>query len=160
MKLSKMNLMSTGFTRVVTAILFVAISFSFANAQEKKGARLEYTKQVAELGQIAVESLEPVTMEIEFVNEGDEPLVVSSVRGCCGTRIKDYTKQPIMPGEKGIVNIEFRLAPRPHNINRSVSIMSNDERGMKVFRIRGEVVEESAEVFGTQVKPTAGPRAN
>lgn len=160
MKLSKMNLMSAGIIKGAAALLFVVISFTFATAQEKKGARLEYTKEKAELGQIAVENLEPVKMEIEFVNEGDEPLVISNVRGCCGTRIKDYPRQPIMPGEKGIVNIEFRLAPRPHKISRRVSIMSNDERGMKVFRIQGEVVDEVTEAFGSQLEPAAGPRVN
>lgn len=160
MKPTKLNPRPTAIYRSVFTLLIMFFFVAGAISQDKKGARLEYTKEVAELGQIAVESLEPVTMEIEFVNEGDEPLVVSSVRGCCGTRIKNYPKQPIMPGEKGIVEIEFRLAPRPHNINRSVSVMSNDDRGMKVFRIRGEVVEESTEAFGTQMKPAAGPRAN
>ncbi len=160
MKLSRINPMAAATFKGVLTLLIIVFSFAGATGQEKKGARLEYTKDVAELGHIAVESLEPMQMEIEFVNEGDEPLVVSSVRGCCGTRIKNYPRQPIMPGEKGIVEIEFRLAPRPHNVNRSVSVMSNDERGMKVFRIRGEVVEESAGVFGTQMKPAAGPRTN
>ena len=160
MKPSKLKSLPTQIFRSFSILLMTLFFAAGAFSQENKGARLEYTKDVAELGQITLESLEPVKMEIEFVNEGDEPLVVSSVRGCCGTRIKDYPRQPIMPGEKGIVEIEFRLAPRPHNINRSVSIMSNDDRGMKVFRIRGQVVEESNETFGAQMQKGAGPRAN
>ncbi len=152
--------MSTGFLKGAATLLFLAMFINFATAQEKKGARLEYTLEKAELGKIALDNLEPVKMEVEFVNEGDEPLVISNVRGCCGTRIKDYPKQPIMPGEKGIVNIEFRLAPRPHKISRRVSIMSNDERGMRVFRIQGQVVEKSEESFGSQLEPSAGPRAH
>ncbi len=141
-------------------MIFLALGFlnSVASAQERKGARLKYTKERAELGQIAIDSLEIFKLEIEFVNEGDEPLVVSSVRGCCGTRIKDYTRQPVMPGEKGIVQVEFRLAPRPHNVNRRVSIMSNDERGMQVFRIQGEVVEKVEETFESRINSSAGPR--
>ena len=129
-------------------------------AQEKKGAKLSYTKEVEDLGKIYVQDLEPMKMEIEFTNEGDEPLIVSTVRGCCGTRITGYPRQPVLPGEKGVVTIEFRLAPRAHNISRTVSVMSNDPSGMKVFRIRGEVVETDPSAFENIGNPSAGPRTN
>lgn len=141
--------------------LFV-LSFS-AVSQQREGAVLEYVKESEELGKIFVERVEPVRLDVEFINEGDEPLLISSVRACCGTRVKSYPKEPLMPGEKGIVEVEFRLAARPHQINRRVSIMSNDERGMQVFRIKGEVVaeEESADAFGSRMQnSTAGPRVD
>ena len=132
----KKSVLNTLFT-----FLLIALTTTFAHAQEKKGARLEYKKQVEDLGTIYTDALEVTTLDIEFTNDGDEPLMITNARGCCGTRIKDYPKEPIMPGEEAKIQIEFRLAPRAHNINRSVSVMSNDERGMRVFRIRGEVAE-------------------
>lgn len=127
-------------------------------AEKQIGAQLEYKSQDAQLGTLYTDELEPVQMEIEFSNEGDEPLVISQVRGCCGTRIKNWSKQPVMPGEKGIVEIEFRLAPRPHNINRTISVMSNDPRGMRVFRIRGEVADPESTLFESETQSSAGPR--
>ncbi|MFO8235020.1 MAG: DUF1573 domain-containing protein [Bacteroidales bacterium] len=83
-----------------------------------------------------------VNLEIEFENKGDEPLVVNKVSGCCGTQVKDWTKSPISPGNKGKINIEFRVPPRPHKISRTVKAISNDPRGAKTLRIEGIVTKQ------------------
>jgi hypothetical protein len=129
------------------------------------GPTLSFVKESEDLGTLYTDALEPVVLNIEFENTGNQPLVISAVRGCCGTRITDYTKSPVRPGEKGFVKAEFRLTPQPHKINRTVSIMSNDSNGMKVFKIKGEVAETGSIPFGSQAVPsgpgTAGsPRTN
>ncbi|MFW5708152.1 MAG: DUF1573 domain-containing protein [Bacteroidota bacterium] len=145
---------------LTSSLLVLSFFVFFAAAQEKTGAKLSYAKEYEDLGELFVQELEPMKLEIEFTNEGDEPLIISTVRGCCGTRVKDYPKQPILPGEKGIIHVEFRLAPRPHKISRTVSVMSNDADGMKVYRIRGEVVDTDPSAFENKINPTAGPRTN
>lgn len=142
---------------LILPLIFMQFGLS---AQEKKGAKLEYVSEKTDLGTLYVDELEPVKMEIEFTNEGDEPLVVSSVRGCCGTRITDYTKKPILPNEKGFVKLEFRLAPRAHKISRRVSVMSNDPDGLKVYSIVGEVAERANAPFGAELNTSSGPRNN
>ncbi|MFN2395054.1 MAG: DUF1573 domain-containing protein [Bacteroidales bacterium] len=130
-------------------------------SQEKKGAKLKFEKDMELLDTLYINKLETQKLEIEFKNEGDEPLILSHVRGCCGTRIKSWTKEPVLPGEKGKIEVEFRLAPRPHRISRTVSVMSNDPEGMKVFRIRGEVAEPpEEESFGSGMNTSAGPRTD
>jgi len=144
-----------GIFALVICVLMGTSLFS----QEKKGAKLKFEKESETLGTLYTHELEPIKLEIEFENQGDEPLVLSYVRGCCGTRIKDWTKEPILPGEKGTVEAEFRLAPRPHRISRTISIMSNDPEGMKVYRISGEVAEQAAEEpFGSNINKGAAPR--
>ncbi len=139
-------------------IVIVLLSFN-GYAQEEKGAKLKFEKESEQLGTLLTSELEPFKLKIQFENEGDEPLVLSYARGCCGTRIKDWTKEPVMPGEKGFVEAEFRLSPRPHRVNRTISVMSNDPAGMKVFRITGEVVEQKAEEpFGTNLNQGTSPR--
>ncbi len=142
---------------VILPLIFSQLALT---AQDKKGAKLKYVAEKADLGVLYVDELEPVKMDIEFTNDGDEPLVVSSVRGCCGTRIVDYTKKPILPGEKGMVKVEFRLAPRAHTISRRVSIMSNDSDGLAVYLITGEVAERNDAAFGSELNTSAGPRNN
>ncbi len=128
-------------------------------SQERKGAKLKFEKEMELLDTLYIHELETQKLEIEFENDGDEPLILSYVRGCCGTRIKSWTKEPVMPGEKGKIEIEFRLAPRPHRISRTVSVMSNDPEGMKVYRISGEVAEQAAEEpFGSNINKGAAPR--
>lgn len=145
--------------RRITVFAFCLLISAGLFSQEKKGAILKFEKDMELLGTIYIHELETQKLDIEFENEGDEPLVLSHVRGCCGTRIKSWTKEPVLPGEKGKIEVEFRLAPRPHKISRTVSVMSNDPEGMKVFRIRGEVAEQTAEEpFGSDVNKSAAPR--
>lgn len=142
------------------SILFIGVFTANVFSQEvKKGASLKFEKEIELLDTLYVNELEPQSLEIEFENQGDEPLILSHVRGCCGTRIISWTKEPVMPGDKGKIEVEFRVAPRPHRISRTVSVVSNDAEGMKVFRIRGQVVDpEEEEPFGSKVNNSGIPR--
>ena len=83
-----------------------------------------------------------VKMEIEFENIGGKPLIVNRVSGCCGTRIKDWPKEPLQYGETGTIKVEFRIPPRPHRVSRTVTAISNDPKGSKRLRITGIVTEK------------------
>jgi hypothetical protein len=140
----------------IMTVLFL-LSFPISAFAQEKGAKLEFVKEFEDLGKMYIDALELTRLTIEFTNSGDQPLVLSNVRGCCGTRIADYTKNPVLPGQKGNVIVEFRLAPRAHNVSRTVSILSNDADGMKVFRIRGEVLERDS-AFNPAPTSTMAPR--
>lgn len=81
-------------------------------------------------------------MEIEFENKGDKPLIVNRVSGCCGTRIKEWPKEPLKYGETGTIKVEFRIAPRPHRVSRTVTAISNDPEKAKTLKITGIVTEK------------------
>ena len=83
-----------------------------------------------------------INIEIEFENTGNQPLIVNKVTGCCGTQIKDWTKQPVLPGKTGTIQVHFRVKPRPHQISRTVKAISNDPEGAKTIRIKGIVKEK------------------
>ncbi len=122
--------------------LFVVSIVNNGNSAQASGEpKFEFQEKEnrIDLGTIYTDESEEINLEVEFKNTGTEPLVVSHVRACCGTRIKDWTKEPVNPGETGTIEVHFRLAPRPHNINRTVLTMSNDPGGQKVLRIRGRV---------------------
>ncbi|MFO8053775.1 MAG: DUF1573 domain-containing protein [Bacteroidales bacterium] len=99
------------------------------------------------LGTTYLDELEEFNLEINFLNTGDEPLVVTRVWGCCGTNIKGWTREPVMPGDTGVIKVKFRLAPRTQSISRTVSAKSNDPAGTKVLRIVGKVAERAEDEF-------------
>jgi len=117
-------------------ILVLSTTMLFGQAA---GPKFEFVEESIDLGTYYTDNLDVIKLEIEFENKGDQPLTVSSVRGCCGTRITGWTREPIKPGEKGTITAEFRPAPRAHSISRTVTAMSNDPSGQKIFRIRGKV---------------------
>ncbi len=109
---------------------------------EKKGPQFQFEQSRFDYGTIYVDDMPETKMDIKFSNVGDEPLILSNVRACCGTRVTSWPREPIMPGEEEVIKIEFRLAPRPQRISRSVTVnYNNPERPTERFRITGQVVE-------------------
>lgn len=125
------------------SFLFCILVLSTTMLFGQSGPKFEYVEPSVDLGTLSIEALDIIKLEVEFENTGDQPLIVSNVRGCCGTRIMDWTREPILPGKKGKVTAQFRPASRVHNISRTITVMSNDESGQKVFRILGKVVDET-----------------
>ncbi len=111
-------------------------------AQDSKGPEFKWEEDLYDYGTLYLDDMPETKLDIKFSNTGDEPLVLTNVRACCGTRVREWPREPIMPGEEGTIKIEFRLAPRPHRISRSVIATSNvDGNSSHIFRIRGEVAQ-------------------
>lgn len=129
------------------AFFFCILVLSTTMLFGQNGPKFEYLKPAVDLGTLHAANLDMIKLEIEFENKGDQPLIVSSVRGCCGTRIVSWTREPVLPGKKGKIEAHFRPAARAHMINRTITAISNDQSGQKVIKITGKVVEEDAATF-------------
>jgi hypothetical protein len=76
--------------------------------------------------------------EFEFTNTGKEPLILSNVRSTCGCTVPSWPKEPILPGQKEKIKIQYntgRIGP----INKSVTVTSNAKNSMVVLFIKGNV---------------------
>lgn len=125
-------------------ILFCILVLGTTMLYGQAGPAFTYNQEVIDLGTLYTEELEVIKVEIGFSNTGDQPLILSNVRGCCGTRVTKWPKDPIEPEKTGIINVEFRLNPVAQNIRRTVTASSNDPEGAKIIRITGKVVEGSS----------------
>jgi hypothetical protein len=115
---------------------------------KKKGPYLRFEPSEINLGSIATNEVtdDMGNVEIEFYNDGVQPLILNQVSGCCGTRINDWTKKPIAPGQKGVIKIWFRVNPHPHRISRTITVQSNAINGSsKKVAVLGEVVIPTSE---------------
>lgn len=119
------------------------------------GAVLEFAEAALDMGTLTLADLELFQRKIEFVNSGDQPLILSNVRGCCGTRITDWPRAPLMPGETGQIAAQFRLAARPHTVRRTITVTSNATEPTKVHRITGTVIEGET---AAPAAPMIGPQ--
>jgi hypothetical protein len=129
-----------------TGMLLLFCLFAFAgyaqDQQETNGPELSFEKSAQDYGTIYVDEMPDGKLDIKFSNTGNEPLVLSNVRACCGTRVTAWPREPLMPGEEGLISIEFRLAPRPQRIGRTVTVTSNQpDRPTSIYRITGQVIE-------------------
>ncbi len=129
------------------ALFILTLSHPAAGQEQAQGNQegpvLTWDQERIDYGTVNVDDLPETKHDIGFTNTGTQPLVLSNVRACCGTRVTAWPRDPVMPGEKGTISVEFRLSPRPQNISRTVTVTSNDAAApTKIFRIVGRVVEK------------------
>lgn len=49
----------------------------------------------------------PQTCEFVFTNTGNKPLVIQQAYGSCGCTVPTVPKDPIAPGQKGVIKVRF-----------------------------------------------------
>lgn len=75
-----------------------------AVAQKKKDVQMTFEKETIHLGKM--KKGEKRTFDYVFTNTGLETIEIEIASGCdCSTL--DWTRKPIKPGDKGIVNVIF-----------------------------------------------------
>ncbi|MFY7944068.1 MAG: DUF1573 domain-containing protein, partial [Crocinitomicaceae bacterium] len=118
-------------------LLGATIATNKFSAQIEKGAKIEFSKETHDYGNIKYDGDPYCTFE--FKNTGDEPLIISNAKGSCGCTVPEWPKEPIAPGAKGSIRVKYDTK-RPGPINKSVTITSNAvNEPNKVIRIKGNV---------------------
>lgn len=95
--------------------------------------------------------------EFKFKNTGKSPLIIQNARGSCGCTVPTWPKEPILPGEEGVIKVDYDTN-RSGPINKSVTITSNAKTPTKVLRIKGNV--NVAQTSPVKDAPAAAPVAN
>lgn len=77
--------------------------------------------------------------DFEFTNTGEAPLIISNASGSCGCTVPQWPREPIAPGETGIIHVEFNSNSRPGNQSKTVTLNANTVPNKKVLRISAMV---------------------
>ena len=85
-----------------------------------------------------------VSVQFEFKNEGMAPLVLSNVRASCGCTTPKWTKEPVEPGQSGVITVTYNPNGRPGRFQKTVTITSNASEATKKVYIKGEVIPKQA----------------
>ena len=61
-----------------------------------------------------------------FTNTGTAPLVIHQAMASCGCTIPKFTKEPIKPGERGVIEVTYNGKDKfPGHFQKTVTIRSN-----------------------------------
>lgn len=77
--------------------------------------------------------------EFKFKNTGKEPLIISNAVGSCGCTTPEWPKEPIKPGQSGIIKVKYDTN-RPGQFEKTVTITSNAKTPTKTLKIKGNVL--------------------
>jgi hypothetical protein len=78
----------------------------------------------------------------EFINTGDEPLIISKVSSSCGCTIPKKPKEPILPGKTGVIEVKYDTN-RVNPIRKTITVLSNAETPTIALKIKGLVIDPS-----------------
>ncbi len=80
----------------------------------------------------------PVKHKFEFTNSGKEPIIVSNVQKTCGCTVTDWTKEPVLPGQKGFVIAEFNAA-KEGPFTKAITVQSDSKTPSVKLYFKGTV---------------------
>jgi len=81
--------------------------------------------------------------EFAFTNTGKEPLIISRAKGSCGCTVPTWPKEPIMPGESGVIKVKY-ATNRSGRFTKTITISSNAKTPTKRLTIKGTVKPKPA----------------
>jgi hypothetical protein len=76
-----------------------------------------------DLGKIKEGSI--VEISWKFKNTGNKPLIIANANGTCGCTIADKPKEPITPGQEGVIKAKFNSQGQGANVTKTVSVDAN-----------------------------------
>jgi len=128
--------MLTQMKKLGVFILFALFSVGFLAAQSPKAA---FKNNVHNFGKVAEEAGQ-VTCTFEFTNTGNAPLIINSVRASCGCTTPTYTKEPVLPNQKGEIKVAYSTTNRVGSFDKNVTIFTNVPDTTYRLTIKGEVL--------------------
>ncbi len=111
--------------------------------QEPAGplTKIKFKDEVYDFGKVKDGTL--VEHDYEFVNDGENPLVLKNVKASCGCTTPSWPRDPIAPGKTGKIHAAFDSKGRGSEggsvQNKSITVTGNFEGGSLVLTLKGLV---------------------
>ena len=126
---------------LMMTLLIGTLSFAFAQSGQKQ-AEIKFDKLTHNFGTIT--DKDPVQKcTFTFTNVGNAPLVINQAVASCGCTVPQYSKKPIMPGEKGSITVTFNSRGQfPSHFKKTVTVRSNGKIEMTRLYVEGTIAEK------------------
>lgn len=104
-------------------------------------AVIKFDKTTCDLGKFAEKKVQHC--EFVFTNTGNEPLVIQQAYGSCGCTVPTAPKDPIKPGEKGVIKVQYNGKGKfPGAFKKPITVRSNASNAIVRLYIQGTMVVE------------------
>lgn len=127
---------------LMALLVFCGITFAAAQTADKKQAEIKFDKTIHNFGTFS-ESSPKVSCVFTYTNTGNAPLVINQAVASCGCAVPEYTKTPVMPGEKGQIKVTYNGAGKfPGYFKKSITVRTNGTVEMTRLFIEGNMTED------------------
>lgn len=114
----------------------VTVADKKENQKKVNGPVATFDKLTADLGELMRNN--PGTASFKLTNEGNEPLVISSVKASCGCTNLSYEKDPILPGKDMTISATYNAAA-VGEFTKTITVITNASDKPVVLQIKGKV---------------------
>ena len=112
---------------------------------DKKQAEIKFDKYIHNFGEFSELSTK-VTCVFTYTNVGNAPLVINQAVASCGCTVPEYTKQPVMTGQKGEIKVTYNGAGKfPGHFKKSITVRTNGKVEMTRLYVEGDMKEKAAQ---------------
>ena len=107
-------------------------------------AEIKFDKTTHDFGTFS-ENSPVVSCTFTFSNVGNAPLVIHQAVASCGCTVPDYTKEPILPGQKGTIKVTYNGTGKyPGHFKKSITLRTNAKTEMLRIYIEGDMTAKDA----------------
>jgi Protein of unknown function (DUF1573) len=106
-------------------------------SQEQAGPVMTPDEQTHNFGKVPQGI--PVKYEFTITNNGTEPMIIQNVQKTCGCTVTNWTKDPILPGQSGMVSAQYNAA-RVGKFKKPITVTSNASNSPMQLWFEGEVL--------------------
>lgn len=100
-------------------------------------ASIKWKSTEIQLGEIPQNK--PVTIDFEFTNDGESPVLIINVQASCGCTSTNFVKTPVLPGESTKITAVFNAAAKGA-FHKQVTVTTNAEETPKGLVFTGTVI--------------------
>ncbi|PCH67597.1 MAG: hypothetical protein COC01_05515 [Bacteroidetes bacterium] len=83
---------------------------------------------------------EKVSYTYKFTNTGDSDLIITKADGSCGCTLPKWPKEPIPPGEDGVIEVIFNSEGKKGIQNKRITLVMNTIPNKKELFLKAEVI--------------------
>ncbi len=137
-------------TRIIY-ILLISVSIAACNQKASKTQKLDagaietdestnkepvisFDKKIWDFG--TINDGEVVEHTFRFTNTGTNDLIISNASASCGCTIPEWPKEPIAPGEKGEIKVEFNSNGKKDMVTKDITILANTNPVKTILQIK------------------------
>ncbi len=76
----------------------------------------------------------------EFTNTGKRPIIIDNASSSCGCTVPTYPREPIAPGDKGTLDVQFNSAGKAGVVTKVVTVRANTLPNINEVTIKSNVL--------------------
>ncbi len=102
---------------------------------------VSFNEKVHDFGDLLL-SDKSVSCKFEFTNISKKPIVVHNVVSSCGCTVPEWTKEPVRPGGKGVIEVTYKNDQGAYPFSKSITAYISGVNRPVILHIKGVVYDK------------------